>query len=480
MVGDWDYEAAWREPERAQPVRLNVAPLEPQRASRYASAALMRECETVAGAVEGTRNDTLNRAGFSLAQLVAAGHIGEHDVRDALTHAARYAGLPGHEIAATLASSLGAGGQQPRVVADLPALPELATLTSPTNGVTVADTPQRKQSHGAHDREPAGAGHGDPPSIRDRLPLIDWHALWLAEDEQEWIVEPVLPARRLVALYSAPKVGKSLLMLELAVGIATGERVLGYLPDRARRVLYVDFENDPRGDIRDRLQAMGRAPDELDDLCYLSFPRLAKLDTAFGAADLMAAVAEYECEVVVIDTISRAVGGEENENDTWLNFYRFTGMALKAAGVACVRLDHTGKDAERGMRGGSAKYGDVDAVWRLAKVADETYRLDCTDNRLPIAEKTIVVRRELLPRLHHAVQAEGRRAAWDAQQDEIVRALGELDAGPDVTVRRARDLLSGTGISARNDRLAEAVKRYRLCLGVPVVEDWMSDSEGDE
>jgi hypothetical protein len=28
--------------------------------------------------------------------------------------------------------------------------------------------------------------------------------------------------------------------------------------------------------------------------------------------------------VVVIDTISRAVGGEENDNDTWLNFYQYT------------------------------------------------------------------------------------------------------------------------------------------------------------
>ncbi len=479
MVGDWDYEAAWREPERAQPVGGSVTPLDPQRASRYAAAALERECETVATAVEGTRNDTLNRAGFSLAQLVAAGHIGEHDVRDALTHAARVAGLPGHEISATLASSLGAGSQQPRVVADLPALPELATLTAPTAGVTVTATAQGKQGPTDTETGQAGGGHGDPPSIRERFPLIDWHALWLAEDDQEWIIEPVLPARRLVALYSAPKVGKSLLMLEVAVGIATGERVLGYLPDRPRRVLYVDFENDPRGDIRQRLQAMGRKPDELDELCYLSFPRLAKLDTAFGAADLMAAVAEYECEVVVVDTISRAVGGEENENDTWLNFYRFTGMALKAAGVACVRLDHTGKDAERGMRGGSAKYGDVDAVWRLSKVTEETYRLDCTDNRLPIAEKTIVVRRELLPRLHHAVQAEGRRAAWDAELEQIVRALGELGAEPTIGRPAARQLLDGTGIRARNDKLAEAVKRYRLRHGAAPI-DPMDAMKGDD
>ena len=33
-----------------------------------------------------------------------------------------------------------------------------------------------------------------------------------------------------------------------------------------------------------------------------------------------------------------------------------------------VRLDHTGKDQTKGQRGGSAKYGDVDAVWKLTEV----------------------------------------------------------------------------------------------------------------
>jgi RecA-family ATPase len=81
--------------------------------------------------------------------------------------------------------------------------------------------------------------------VRERLPILDWHDCGPAKTTEEWIIEPILPARRLVALYSAPKVGKSLLMLELAVGIARGSRVLGAVPDRPRRVLYVDFENDP-------------------------------------------------------------------------------------------------------------------------------------------------------------------------------------------------------------------------------------------
>lgn len=456
-----------RAPARAQPVG-NVAPIDTARANRYGQAALRSELETLAATPEGQRNDQLNRAGFNLAQLVAAGHLDDADVRAALTYTSRAIGLDDAEISKTLASSLGAGGELPRIVPDLPPVPEVSTLTSPTDGVTAAADSANAGTNTGDNRDGSDAN-----TVRDRFPVIDWRALWEAEDDEEWIIEPLLPARRLVALFSAPKIGKSLLMLELAAAVSCGTYALGYKPDRPRRVLYVDHENDPRGDVRERLQAMGYKPEDLGDLFYLSFPRMAKLDTAFGGLDLMAAVAEYECEVVVIDTISRAIAGEENENDTWLSFYRHTGVALKSAGVACIRLDHSGKDVDKGMRGGSAKYGDVDAVWKLAKVTEETLRLDCTDHRMPIAEKTIVVERKPLPHLHHAVQAEGRSAAYKAQIEQIIRALDDLGAAPATGRRTARQLLDTTGIRARAATLGEAVRQRKL-------RHQVTDAEGDD
>ena len=71
-------------------------------------------------------------------------------------------------------------------------------------------------------------------------------------------------------------------------------------------------------------------------------------------------------DVVFLDTISRMVDGEENSADTWLGLYRHTLKPLKASGRSSVRLDHFGKDRERGARGNSAKDQDVDAVWELA------------------------------------------------------------------------------------------------------------------
>jgi hypothetical protein len=254
-------------------------------------------------------------------------------------------------------------------------------------------------------------------------------------------------------------------MLEIAVAVAQGAECLGTPIDRPRRVLYVDFENDPRGDIYERLTAMGHTPDILTDLCYLSYPTLAKLDTYNGALELMAIIAEYECEVVVIDTISRAVAGEENENDTWLAFYRNTGLALKQAGVSCIRLDHTGKDHDKGMRGGSAKYGDVDAVWKLAPVTDTTFRLDCTDHRLPILDKNLVIKRLSEP-LRHKVEAHGPSAAWDARVEKMMDALDDLKLDAKTGRPGAIQALKEAAIKIDNNALTEAVRRRKKPLSI--------------
>jgi len=80
----------------------------------YAQAALAREAETVETARPGSRNDTLNRAAFSLGQLVAVGQLAEGDVITELTAAALKAELEPNEIRRTIASGLAAGQQHPR------------------------------------------------------------------------------------------------------------------------------------------------------------------------------------------------------------------------------------------------------------------------------------------------------------------------------------------------------------------------------
>lgn len=440
------------------------APIDIKRGTRYAIRALEQECEILALAPEGQRDHAINQAAFRMGTLIGAGILDEDHAVSALRDAARRTGQPEHEINRALrhGSDHGAhtggierGKASPRALSSVtgeatdgwPEPPGVTVLGEPVTDITdikSVDIAAR---------------------VKERLPILDWHELWARETTEDWIIEPLLPARRLVALYSAPKVGKSLLMLELAVAIARGTSTLGVTPDRPRRVLYVDFENDPEADIRERLQAMQVAPDQLDNLCYLSFPTMAHLDTEAGSLELLAAAEVYDCEVVVIDTVSRSVGGDENENDTWLNFYRHTGMKLKKAQKALIRLDHTGKDETKGQRGGSAKVGDVDAVWKMSRVTDTTYRLDCEAHRFPLTEKTLVLHRQENP-LRHTVDAEGRYAAYRAKVDACLAALDAAGAPAAISNSEARDIVREAGVKVRNEVLAEALRRRKLMSGL--------------
>ncbi len=96
-------ELLTRERPRALP---EAGPGSAPRVRPYVEAAVRRELEAVAGAIEGARNDTLNRAAFALARFVASGELRAADLEAGLVAAAAQAGLPEREARATIASAL--------------------------------------------------------------------------------------------------------------------------------------------------------------------------------------------------------------------------------------------------------------------------------------------------------------------------------------------------------------------------------------
>lgn len=77
--------------------------------SRYAEAVLRGELERILSAVPGTRNDTLNRAAFTLGTHVAKGTLPEALAERALTHAAENLGGNVPKSLATIRSALADG-----------------------------------------------------------------------------------------------------------------------------------------------------------------------------------------------------------------------------------------------------------------------------------------------------------------------------------------------------------------------------------
>lgn len=198
--------------------------------------------------------------------------------------------------------------------------------------------------------------------------LVDWGDFWARDHAiQEWIVWPLIPKGRAVALFAAAKAGKSTIVLAALAAAACGRKVLGTWDTEPVSILYLDFEM-TEADIWERLDQLGYGPEvDMSNLHYAMLPSIFPLDTVQGAAQILALAKSVRAEVVVIDTFSRAVKGDENDADTSRDFYRYTGMSLKAESIAVLRTDHAGKSVEQGQRGSSAKNDDVDVVWSLER-----------------------------------------------------------------------------------------------------------------
>jgi hypothetical protein len=309
----------------------------------------------------------------------------------------------------------------------------------------------------------------EPPAAQSRrVPLaeqlarniepVDWAALWMDEHpEAEWLVEPIVPRGRQVAIYSPAKLGKSLLMLDVVAAMATGRSVLGQPAVAPVSVMYLDLEMTEQ-DLRDRLTDLGYGPeDDLSRLVYFQLPSLPDLDTDRGGQVLDALVAIYEPALVVIDTMARVVEGPEDDADTYRNFYKHTGTRLKQRGVSLARLDHAGKDLTRGQRGSSSKADDVDLVWQL-NVIDDNVVLRRTHSRLSWVPAEVVLRRETEPNLRH-VQTDG---AWPAGTKEVADLLDEFDVPVDASVSMAMRTLKQANRGRRKTVVMAGLKWRRV------------------
>lgn len=291
--------------------------------------------------------------------------------------------------------------------------------------------------------------HADgPPLVR----FVDWDDFWHAERSgDDWLYPDVFALGRGHAIYATHKAGKSLFTLFCAAELVTTKDNVA--------VIYLDYEM-TEDDLRERLEDMGYGPEaDFTRFHYALLPTLPSLDTAQGGEALDQLVAQVQdmhpdCHLfVVIDTTSRAVHGEENNADTYQDFYRFTGIRLKRRGVTFTRLDHAGKDPARGQRGSSAKGDDIDLCWKL-EPTDNGVRLKRDLTRISWARESVSFAVTQEPLTYKRAQT------WIAGTLDCAKALDEigvpLDAPSGDAIKALREAKQGR----RKEIVLDAL-RYR-------------------
>lgn len=306
------------------------------------------------------------------------------------------------------------------------------------------------------------AEHGEPlPPVdlvdRHRDTLVDWSTFWDADRRgEDWLVEPLLPRGKSIATFSPAGSGKSLLSVDVCARAATGRKVLDQPVGEPLRVCYFDLEMN-EDDLVERLGDMGYGPDDdLGRLFYYLLPNLPPLDTEAGGAEIRAIADHHDADLVVIDTTSRVLAGPENDADTIRDYHRHTGRGLKADGRTVWRLDHAGKDLERGQRGTSAKNDDVDIVWRLTDRDGSAIKLRATKRRLSWVPETLD-----LVRLEGPLRHERGQDSWPAGTADAAKLLDSLDIPLDQGRQVTRRALKDAGHPMSNVVLAAALRWRR-------------------
>ncbi|MFJ6578411.1 AAA family ATPase [Streptomyces sp. NPDC091368] len=313
-------------------------------------------------------------------------------------------------------------------------------------------------------------GHGPAHLVST---LLDWGTFFATDFGSIQL----LPGRLMgpgqqITVVGDGKAGKSLFTQEWMWRMASGQSFLGDKPQDPIRILYLDAENGQE-QVQERFLSFGAGPRSMGELRYASFPPVRPLDTAGGGADLLSMVKATQAELVVIDTVSRFISGPENDADTWLNLYRHTLLPLKRDRISSVRLDHRGKDSERGARGSSAKTQDVDHVWELSALGGGALALKRTHTRTGIGPDHFDLVRQARKdgdnwahggTRHILMTWENETSAHPAVPGTVEHIIASLDAAglpDDAGNRIARQTLADRQIPGGNDKIAEAIRRRK-------------------
>jgi RecA-family ATPase len=202
---------------------------------------------------------------------------------------------------------------------------------------------------------------------------------------REWLVTDLIPKATVTLLGGDGGTGKSLLMQQLSVAIATGNHWLGR-PVGEGRVLYLSAEDD-EAELHRRLFDICREyATGFDQLGRLKIVPLAGEDallaTTNGATMLTTKlfkqlenlIADWQPAVVIFDTLADVFGGSENDRSHARQFIgMLRGLAIRHQ-MAVVVLSHpslTGISSGSGLSGSTAWNNSVRSRLYLDRVKDE-------------------------------------------------------------------------------------------------------------
>jgi hypothetical protein len=244
-----------------------------------------------------------------------------------------------------------------------------------------------------------------------------------------WVIPDYLPIG-LTILAGRPKVGKSWLALQVCRNISAGGKIFGRDVERGR-ALYLSLEDYERR-LKDRMikQRWPANPKGIDYMLPDAFRDQIQRLNGGGGARLAKVIAEKGYRFVVIDTLSRALKGDQkDESDMTEALAPLQETALRLE-ISVLVVDHHKKPMTAAdpnpvddILGSTAKGAVADAIWGLYAEQGKAGAKLCITGR-DVEQITLkIIRDDFM-----CWQSEGEAYAIDRteQRDRIIEAIKML------------------------------------------------------
>lgn len=184
-------------------------------------------------------------------------------------------------------------------------------------------------------------------------------------ERREDIITGLLPVESLMVLYGVPKVGKTILAMNLAFHLAAGEDWHSLQIPKPRKVLYIIMEGGIQS-LRSRLETiwLGAVSHDKGNLAIWAVPPLDIMNPAHFAA-LETEIEAFGPDVIFVDPLIKIHRADENDNAGMQRVMDQMRTLITAKNRTMIIVHHASKTGNT-ARGASSIVGDADASLRLA------------------------------------------------------------------------------------------------------------------
>ncbi len=208
-----------------------------------------------------------------------------------------------------------------------------------------------------------------PEDYEDKIQILWDDDLQTFEGEdQEWIVDKLIPSRSVCILTGKRGTLKTFITLLMSYSISSGKDFLGKFPVEQGKVIYLDKENGiPIMKKRVKMIKKGMGIDKKQDVGFICFSQL-KIDKTTDLVKLNSLILSHKPKILIIDTYRRGISFDENDagavSELFVDMLR---PLVERCNVSIVLIHHNRKgggdspDEMDELRGSSdlANYADI-------------------------------------------------------------------------------------------------------------------------